>query len=134
MTESQYTAFIRSALRRASVRWKPIGDTLRDARVAKGLYLCASCQNVVPVTTVDSEGKRVKNVSVDHKNPVIDPEVGLVSWDGFIYNLFCEKDNLQVLCRDCHDFKTSKEREVSSARKAQEKENNKTVTNTEQGE
>ena len=28
---------------------------------------------------------------------------------GFIERLFCEVDNLQVLCTDCHDIKTQNE-------------------------
>lgn len=131
LTEAQFTAFIRSNLRRASGRWKPTSDALKAARVAKGLYLCACCQQVVPVTIVDSNGKRIKYVSVDHRIPVVDPEEGLVSWDKFINNLFCEVDNLQLLCKPCHDNKTSSEREIASARKKREKEEGK---NPSQGE
>jgi 5-methylcytosine-specific restriction endonuclease McrA len=28
----------------------------------------------------------------------------------FVKNLFCEEDNLQVLCKPCHDVKTKEER------------------------
>ena len=47
---------------------------------------------------------------MDHINPVVCPKEGFVDWDVFIKRLFCEKDNLQVLCSGCHDKKTLKER------------------------
>jgi 5-methylcytosine-specific restriction endonuclease McrA len=30
---------------------------------------------------------------------------------GFVERLFCEQDNLQVLCTECHDKKTKLEKE-----------------------
>jgi hypothetical protein len=40
---------------------------------------------------------------------VVDPVVGFVSWDSFIENLYCPIENLQVLCKDCHNKKSLKE-------------------------
>jgi hypothetical protein len=31
---------------------------------------------------------------------------------GFVERLFCEQDNLQVLCVSCHDKKTLKEKQL----------------------
>ena len=56
-------------------------------------------------------------VQVDHKSPVIDPEVGFISWDVYIDRMFCEKDNLQILCVDCHKEKTAQEKQVAKAAK-----------------
>jgi len=56
-----------------------------------------------------------KDVQVDHIKPIIDPLVGFTTWDDYINRLFCEKENLQVLCVDCHKIKTAQEREEKNA-------------------
>jgi len=48
-----------------------------------------------------------KQIQVDHK---IGMGPGL-SWEAFIERLFCEKENLQVLCIPCHKEKTKKEKQ-----------------------
>lgn len=58
-------------------------------------YLCASCKQTY------------LKVSVDHIVPV----GTFTSWDAFIERLFCPIDNLQVLCKGCHDLKSGYERE-----------------------
>jgi 5-methylcytosine-specific restriction endonuclease McrA len=60
------------------------------------------------------KGKRVrkKNVFVDHIKPVVDPIKGWTNWDDYIEGMFCEQDNLQLLCKDCHDYKTAQERKL----------------------
>lgn len=63
-------------------------------------FRCASCGGEFPA----------KNVQVDHILPVIDPTTGFTTWDSFVENLYCEKDNLQVLCTQCHDIKTKEEK------------------------
>src|SRR5690606_3299464 len=93
-TEAKFRSFIRGNLRRTTQKWKPISDCLKEARVARGLYLCAGCKQEVP-NTIKIDGKRVKNVHVDHINPIIDPAVGWVSYDELINRMFCEKENLQ---------------------------------------
>lgn len=115
-TEARYRSFIISTLRRASNRWAPKNTVKKDARVERGVYLCASCKEHVP-NSIKVDGKRVNNVFVDHINPVIDPEKGFISWDNFIERMFCEEDNLQVLCKDCHDLKTADERAIAKERK-----------------
>jgi hypothetical protein len=109
MTEAQFNSFIRGTLRSASRRWKPIGDALKAAWVSRGIYHCAGCDKDVPLS-IKVNGKRVKNVSVDHISPVVDPTSGFIDWNMFICRLYCETDNLQVLCKDCHDKKTKIER------------------------
>lgn len=59
-------------------------------------YRCACC----------SSEFTAKQVEVDHR---INIGPGL-SWDQFINALFCEKDNLQVLCKPCHKEKTKQEK------------------------
>lgn len=55
--------------------------------------------------------KRQNNVFVDHIVPVVDAVVGWTSYDDFIERLFCNSDNLQVLCKECHDAKSADEKE-----------------------
>ena len=97
-------------MRGASRRWPPKFGSLAEAyagiytnsksgRQAKH-YRCAICDNLYPSSMVQ----------VDHINPIIDPQVGFQGWDKYIDALFCEKENLQCLCTDCHKIKTAQER------------------------
>ena len=120
-TEAKYFGFIRSALRRASIKYPvkyqikalakrsvPIIDKDGNQAVYKtgknvgqpryvSEYNCAFCK----------EWFRDKDVEVDHK----DEAGSLKCFDdlpGFCERLFCEIDNLQVLCKTCHKGKTHK--------------------------
>lgn len=52
-----------------------------------------------------------KKVQVDHIDPVV--PIGTMSknmsWDQLVSRIFCDVDNLQVLCKDCHTKKSQKE-------------------------
>jgi len=108
-TESRYKSFITSLLRQGTRRWAPIAETEKDARSDRGMYKCQICKETVPVTVKDGR-KRVRNIFVDHINPIVNPETGFTNWDDYIENMFCEKENLQLLCKKCHDEKSSRER------------------------
>ena len=120
-TESRYNSFIKSALRKASIKWPPKYQVLKEAQVGKKInsltgriamhFTCAGC----------GEGFPAKCISVDHILPVVDPETGFISWDEVITRMFCEKDGLQVLCKACHDIKTNKEKEIAKIRKQSSK-------------
>lgn len=120
-TESKFNSFIKNNLRRMCSKWAPIQETLKEARTRRGFYRCAGCGEEVPATKV-KDGKRVKFVHVDHTIPIIDPAVGFVSWDETINRMFAEKENLQLLCGDCHDEKTNEERAIATERRRKEKE------------
>ena len=104
-TEARYFSFIRSALRNASMRY-PVKQQAKKAaeRTVTGQrhrfeYKCASCK----------EWFKGSDVRVDH----IIPCGTLKTYEdlpAFVENLFCEKENLQVLCTLCHDKKTKEER------------------------
>jgi 5-methylcytosine-specific restriction endonuclease McrA len=105
-TEGRLKAFITSALRGAFRRFPNKYETLKNAFVGKKInkktnrlsahYLCAGCKEEFPTS----------EVQVDHILPIVDPEIGFISWDEFIKNLFCPSNNLQVLCVSCHKQKT----------------------------
>jgi 5-methylcytosine-specific restriction endonuclease McrA len=114
LTESAFWSFIRSALRQKSRWWKPISEAKAKAkRPYKGPlkrqkfeYQCNQCKNWFPD----------KKINVDH----ICPAGSLNSAQDlpdFIERLFCEVDNLQVLCTDCHDKKTKLEKDAKGITK-----------------
>lgn len=107
MTESAFWSFIRSALRNKSRWWKPITECKQQARRPytgpnkrlKFEYQCNQCKGWYPE----------KQINVDH---IIPAGTLTCSTDlaGFIERLFCEQENLQVLCETCHNKKTKAER------------------------
>ena len=83
---------IRSQLRRLWLYSDQRKACLTAARVSRGKYRCAKCNELFGP----------KEVQVDH---II--EIGkLISWDDWITKLFCDVSNLQVLCKSCHLAKT----------------------------
>ena len=111
-TEARFNSFIKSLLRQGTRKWGPIQQAIKDARVRRGFYLCAECKEEVPATTMatlkNGKTKRVKNAIVDHKEPII-PVTGFTTWDECIERMFCEQENLQVLCHLCHTTKCAEE-------------------------
>ena len=103
MTESAFWSFIRSTLRNKSRWWKPITECrLKAKRAYKGPnkrqkfeYQCNACKNWFAQ----------KNINVDHIIPAGSLNCAQ-DLPGFVERLFCETDNLQVLCEKCHDIKT----------------------------
>jgi 5-methylcytosine-specific restriction endonuclease McrA len=109
-TEARFKSFVTSALRAASRRWPPKYKALKEAFAGKQVnaktgklamhYKCAECKKLYVAT----------DVQVDHIKPVVDPKKGFVSWDSFIDRMFCEIENLQVMCKPCHKIKTDQEK------------------------
>ena len=108
MTESAFWSFIRSGLRQKSRWWKPITECkLKAKRTYKGPnkrqkfeYQCNSCKNWFAE----------KQINVDHIVPAGSLNCAQ-DLPGFVERLFCETDNLQVLCEKCHDKKTKLEKD-----------------------
>ena len=65
-------------------------------------YMCSACS----VEFVSGD------VQIDHTSPVVEPSKGFISWDVYVDRLFCEKDNLSVLCKPCHAEKTAAEKKL----------------------
>lgn len=111
-TESRYRSFVKSALRSASKRWPPKFECLHSAytgqrinpatgRLAKH-YRCAGCGG-------EFVGAKMQ---ADHIEPVV-PLTGFTTWDEIIERMFCEADNFQALCLDCHKEKSAQERRLA---------------------
>ena len=107
MATSNFYVWLRSQLRRVSRRWPPVYQALALAKVPyvgdnkrkRWLYKCANCLGLF-------DGKQV---AIDHVQPcgTLKSKEDIAA---FVENLFCEVDNLQVLCSTCHDIKTLSER------------------------
>lgn len=89
--------WVKGVLRSASFRWKPRGEALKAARVERGKYKCASCEELFGP----------KEVELDHITPVVDPKKGFTTYDDYIEKLFCDVEGFAVLCSACHEAKTS---------------------------
>lgn len=105
MTEAAYLAWIRSALRSKSLRWPPRNKALELARrpysgpnkQQKWEYVCAICR----------EWKKLKEVCVDHFPIAAGSILSVEDIGNFANNLYCEVDNLRVLCKEpCHSTHT----------------------------
>lgn len=109
-TPARKKAFIIAVLRQGTRRWPPKYEALNLAKTEKKInpkskrlaqhYRCNACKKEFTST----------NVQVDHITPVVDPVKGFKDWNTFIKRLFCDIDNLQVLCKPCHEIKTKKEK------------------------
>ena len=108
MTESAFWSFIRSTLRQKSRWWKPITQCKMESRRPykgplkrqKFEYQCNSCKQWFPE----------KKINVDHIVGAGSLNCG-ADLPGFVERLFCEQDNLQVLCEVCHNEKTQLEKQ-----------------------
>ncbi len=108
-TDGQFNSFIKSGLRRMSMRWSPKSDCKKNARLpkkyrnGKGRLVFNSTCAICNVRFAESLG------AVDHIEPVV-PVTGFTNWDDVIQRLFCEADGLQVVCPACHKTKTEEEK------------------------
>ena len=113
-SDARFRSFVTSALRAASRRWPVKYKALKAAFTGRQVnaktgklamhYKCAKCKKLFVAA----------DVQVDHVQPVVDPKKGFVGWDVYIDRMFCEIENLQVLCRSCHAVKTADEKKQRS--------------------
>lgn len=107
MSESEYFAFILSALRKATRFWLPKMQKLEEQKTKytgtdkriKWLYKCEICAKLV---------KR-SEIEVDH----ITNCGGMNSYEKLVpwcQKAFVEKEGFQVICKSCHKIKTAEER------------------------
>lgn len=120
-TQARMKSFVMSALRRAKwpVKYRAIGMAYEGkgknpatGRVCK-LHRCQSCSEVYPAGEMQA----------DHIEPVVpvDGQWGKttswlgVNWNELLPRLWCELDNYQAICHDCHTVKTQAETEQRRA-------------------
>jgi hypothetical protein len=106
-TSAAFFGWIRSALRRLSVRWKPKNEYLLTVRRpytgagkrSKWEYQCQIC----------FKWHIRAHIEVDHKE-----RCGKLKdfndLGDFCKKLFCEKEGFQALCKECHIKKTNEEK------------------------
>lgn len=105
-TEARYWQFIRSGLRMmwnkypAKHAYKKKRQIRVEGETWRYEYMCEGC------------GLQFRDhaIQVDH----IEPAGSLTCYEdlpGFVERLFCEEDNLQILCGGCHAEKTKGERD-----------------------
>lgn len=108
-TENEFIAKIQNHLRRFR-GWKPpyaVKEIAKrksqsDNKRLKFEYLCNHCKEWHPES----------NINLDHLNPVVNPLTGFVDWNTYIKRLFVEKEEYQVLCKECHNVKSKAENEI----------------------
>lgn len=116
-------AVVISAMRRAFRRYPAYKQCLDNAKteyftpskhgkqLRRVQFECAGCH----------EKLQRKQVAVDHISSVIDTNVGFVDYDTYAKRLFCNLENLQVLCNlgplSCHKIKTKAENKIRRAKK-----------------
>lgn len=97
-----------SAIKRTFSRSPAHREALNNAKCPRkkgprggARYRCATCK----------KDYGIRGVSVDHIIPVV--PIGQLSkemsWDSLVSNIFCDVENLQVLCSDCHKVKSKEE-------------------------
>ncbi len=83
------------------------------AKIKSVFYVCDSCNKYF----------KSSEVAVDHIEPVV--EIGKAttdySLDEYLNRLDCDIENLQVLCKTCHDYKTFQEKEQRKVIRARQK-------------
>lgn len=96
---------IRSALRKVWAGSEMRRDALAKARIRRGVYVCARCG-----------GEFGRNeISVDHvtalgPSPGSRNDDGTATWDALVERMFCDADELRVLCNECHGARTKQQR------------------------
>ena len=107
---AKYNQFyqIMSAIKRCFSRSPTHREALDNAKCPRkkgprggARYRCASCR----------KDYGIREVQVDHIIPVV--PIGVLSkdlsWDTLVTNIFCDIENLQVICTTCHKKKSKEE-------------------------
>jgi hypothetical protein len=105
---------IRGALRRAFARSPLVQEKIAESRREVPKYRkdgsLAKKPSVQRQCEVCEEWVGSTKIVIDHKNPVVSVEQGFQDWNEFILRLWCNKSNIQRICKACHYGKTYEER------------------------
>lgn len=126
-TQARYWNALVSAFRTSFARYHPTYEEVANkARVELPKYNKNGELSKVPDVYYKCNecGDLVKEYNIDHKDTVVPlfSESKYMSLDEIDERIRCEKnpDNLQVICKPCHDKKTKKEKEKRKELKGKE--------------
>lgn len=108
-TRSKYKAIFLSLSRVEIPQYNKSGKLSKRPMVR---YLCAECKCLHPSS----------DINVDHIEKVGSFDC-ISEIKDFFDRIFCSYDNLQVLCKPCHDVKTKQERKAQAMIRKINKEN-----------
>jgi len=105
MTGRQFWQMIRHILRKRTIYWLPIVNVRNKAKIPykgpnkrrKFSFVCERCHLPFPAT----------GVNVHHKIPAGELNCA-EDLPGFVTRLFCEEQDLELLCTHCHDAEHKK--------------------------
>ena len=109
--QAKYTALgaVRRKFSYSAITKRVYRERLSEVKGVRGgkRFVCDGCGA--------SEGQA--NLNVDHIIPVVplDKAYSDLTLDEIIENIFCEYDNLQLLCKECHTKKTTEEKDLRKA-------------------
>lgn len=123
-TEAGYIGWLKSLMRKGSMKWRPRNAVKQAARQEDKVINPATgreCWGVVCAECGKVELEKLAHM--DHINPIVpigknlylcgrddfDPEKHICLAE-MAENLYCEAEGWQVLCHDCHATKTAEER------------------------
>jgi hypothetical protein len=126
--ERIFEAKLKSSLRRMTWSWEPYQTVKNKAKVAPATFECKLCKkwcytgssnNTLKTLQQENKEKLISKevIYIDHIDPVesLESKVSGDLFDRlnvFIRRLFCKEDNLQPLCKACHDEKSLQEKKV----------------------
>jgi len=88
------------ALRLVWYRSPPYWEAMRRVKIESNQYRCEGCKGIF----------KLREVQVDHIEPVVSVKTGWRGLAEFAFRLFCPASGLQVLCEDkCHLAKSTNE-------------------------
>lgn len=128
--DSKFRNKIIQSTRKLTFQWGPRNECKKNAKVAPASFECASCGLVVyegksskKLETLSEQFERVimGTIYVDHINPTVCPKEGFIDWNTYFDRMFCPVENLQCLCKTCHDEKSKEEREIRKKYKKKDK-------------
>lgn len=112
----KFKAKIKAAINKLRRQWPPIIAVKKAARVGPELFRCSGCNMLIYAGARDISYIQIHHpeavegkIAVDHIEPVQPVDGRELTFDEYIGRVFCEKDNLQVICGVCHTLKTSYE-------------------------
>lgn len=112
MISARIKKFLIPILRKSWLRWPARQNVIKQARVERGSYQCNICKQV---------GFKRQDLHVDHISPVVNIEDGFKTLDEYATRLYVEEDQLQAVCKTCHEIKTRNEDQMRKFYKTRKK-------------